>query len=61
MQHFLHQATKYKYFHRERRFEDGVASELFFAHPESVNFLRSFPYMLFMDVAYKTNGYIYWV
>lgn len=56
VQHFLHKAHEHKYFHRHRTFDDGVASELFFAHPESINLLRSFPYVLIMDATYNTNG-----
>lgn len=34
---------------------DKVTKDIFFTHPVSIDLLRVFPYMIFMDFTYKTN------
>lgn len=36
---------------------DKVTKDIFFTHPISIDLLRVFPYMIFMDFTYKTNKY----
>jgi len=47
---------KYVYFTRKNS-EETTFEDIFFAHPESVNMLNTFPTVLVMDSTYKTNFY----
>jgi len=47
---------KYVYFTRENS-EEITLEDLFFAYPESINMLNTFPTVLVMDSTYKTNTY----
>ena len=46
----------YQQWHR-REGETNVVSDILYAHPQSINLLRLFPYVLVMDCTYKTNIY----
>ncbi|XP_028097183.1 uncharacterized protein LOC114297035 [Camellia sinensis] len=56
MQQLLGQLAMNKYieWHRSRADTETV-TDLFFAHPTSLNLLRAFPKVLLMDCTYKTN------
>jgi len=47
---------QYVYFTRENS-EETTLEDLFFAHPDSVDILNTFPTVLVMDSTYKTNTY----
>ena len=47
---------QYVYFTRENS-EETTLEDLFFAHPDSIDMLNTFPTILVMDSIYKTNTY----
>jgi len=47
---------QYVYFTRENS-EETTLEDLFFAHPDSIDILNTFPTILVMDSTYKTNTY----
>ena len=47
---------QYVYFTRANS-EETTLEDLFFAHPDSIDMLNTFPTVLFMDSTYKTNTY----
>ena len=47
---------RYVYFTRANS-EETTLEDLFFAHPESIKLLNTFPTVLVMDSTYKTNNY----
>ena len=58
MQYLLGKVSEYGYFYHHRRCEKTeMVTDLFFAHPTSVELLRAFPSVLLMDCTYKTNRY----
>ncbi|KAL7228955.1 hypothetical protein ACSBR2_007619 [Camellia fascicularis] len=58
MQQLLGQLTVNKYIEWHRSYADTeTVTDLFFAHPGSLNLLRAFPKVLLMDCIYKTNRY----
>ena len=58
MQQVLHilEEKKYLFWHRKDE-KTNIVTELFWAHPDSVNLLRCFPLVILMDCTYKTNRY----
>ncbi|KAL7224361.1 hypothetical protein ACSBR1_025757 [Camellia fascicularis] len=58
MQQLLGQLALNKYIEWHRNCVDTeIVTDLFFAHPTSLNLLRAFPKVLLMDCTYKTNQY----
>ncbi|XP_028118504.1 uncharacterized protein LOC114316046 [Camellia sinensis] len=58
MQQLLGQLAVNKYIEWRRSCADiETVTDLFFAHPTSLNLLRAFPKVLLMDCTYKTNRY----
>ncbi|CAL5362691.1 unnamed protein product [Camellia sinensis] len=58
MQHLLGELAKYNYIERHRSEESTMTvTDLFWAHPTSLDLFRSFPRILIMDCTYKTNRY----
>ncbi|XP_028056148.1 PKS-NRPS hybrid synthetase CHGG_01239-like [Camellia sinensis] len=58
MQHLLGELAKYNYIERHRREESMMTvTDLFWAHPTSLDLFRTFPRILIMDCTYKTNRY----
>ncbi|KAL7206120.1 hypothetical protein ACSBR2_018931 [Camellia fascicularis] len=58
MQQLLGQLAMNKYIEWHRSWADTeTVTDLFFAHPTSLNLLRAFPKVLLMDCTYKTNRY----
>ncbi|KAL7233195.1 hypothetical protein ACSBR1_016929 [Camellia fascicularis] len=58
MQQLLGQLAMNKYIEWHRSCADTeTVTDLFFAHPTSLNLLRAFPKVLLMDCTYKTNRY----
>jgi len=58
LQYFISklEECKYIYFTRANS-EETTLEDIFFAHPESINMLNTFPTVLVMDSTYKTNFY----
>ncbi|XP_070662492.1 uncharacterized protein [Malus domestica] len=56
MQQLLHKLLEHKYVEWHRSCGDTV-TDLFWAHPISIEILRAFPHVLIMDCTYKTNRY----
>jgi len=58
MQYLISKLEKHKciYFTRANS-EETTLEDIFFAHPESINMLNTFPTVLFMASTYKTNTY----
>ncbi|KEH29308.1 transmembrane protein, putative [Medicago truncatula] len=48
--------NQYVYFTRANS-EETTLEDLFFAHPDSIDMLHTFPTVLVMDSTYKTNTY----
>ncbi|XP_028070434.1 uncharacterized protein LOC114272918 [Camellia sinensis] len=58
MQHLLGELEKHNYIERHRCDNNTMTViDLFWAHPVSLDLLRSFPKVLIMDCTYKTNRY----
>jgi len=58
MQYLISKLEEHKYFYFTRaNSEETTLEDIFFAHPESVNMLNTFPTVLIMDSTYKTNTY----
>ncbi|XP_028057117.1 protein FAR1-RELATED SEQUENCE 5-like [Camellia sinensis] len=58
MQQLLGELEKHNYIKRHRCDNNTMtATDLFWAHPVSLDLLRSFPKVLIMDCTYKTNRY----
>ncbi|XP_028119767.1 protein FAR1-RELATED SEQUENCE 5-like [Camellia sinensis] len=58
MQHLLGELAKYNYIERHRSEESTMTmTDLFWAHPTSLDLFRSFSRILIMDYTYKTNRY----
>jgi len=58
MQYMISKLEKHKYVYFTRaNSEETTLEDLFFAHPESINMLNTFPTVLVMDSTYKTNTY----
>ncbi|XP_028053365.1 PKS-NRPS hybrid synthetase CHGG_01239-like [Camellia sinensis] len=58
MQHLLGELEKHNYIKRHRCDNNTMTvTDLFWAHPVSLDLLRSFPKVLIMDCTYKTNRY----
>jgi len=56
MQYLISKLEKHKYVYFTRaNSEETTLEDLFFAHPESINMLNTFPTVLVMDSTYKTN------
>ncbi len=52
----LEDTHHYVYFTRANS-EETTLEDLFFAHPDSIDMLNTFPTVLVMDSTYKTNTY----
>jgi len=48
--------SRYVYYTRANS-EETTLEDLFFAHPDSIDLLKTFPTILVMDFTYKTNTY----
>ncbi|XP_024169848.1 protein FAR1-RELATED SEQUENCE 5-like [Rosa chinensis] len=60
MQILLNNLQRYNYVEWHRSYDiENIVSDLFWTHPDSVNLLRAFPYVLIMDATYKTNKFRY--
>ncbi|XP_028071173.1 uncharacterized protein LOC114273561 [Camellia sinensis] len=58
MQYLLGELEKHNYIERHRCDNNTMTvTDLFWAHPVSLDLLRSFPKVLIMDCTYKTNRY----
>ncbi|XP_028085433.1 putative protein FAR1-RELATED SEQUENCE 10 [Camellia sinensis] len=58
MQQLLDELAKHKYVKRHPCEEGSmIVTDLFWAHPVSLDLLRTFPRVLIMDCTYKTNRY----
>lgn len=58
MQYLLGELQKHNYIERHRCDNNTMTvTDLFWAHPVSLDLLRSFPKVLIMDYTYKTNRY----
>ncbi|XP_028067424.1 uncharacterized protein LOC114270176 [Camellia sinensis] len=58
MQQLLGELAKHKYIERHRCEEGSMTvTDLFWAHPVSLDLLRTCPHVLIMDCTYKTNRY----
>ncbi|XP_028102895.1 uncharacterized protein LOC114302124 [Camellia sinensis] len=58
MQQLLGELAKHKYIEHHRCEEGSMTvTDLFWAHPVSLDLLRTFPRVLIMDYTYKTNRY----
>ncbi|XP_021828352.1 protein FAR1-RELATED SEQUENCE 5-like, partial [Prunus avium] len=59
MQLLLCRLSDHKYINWHRTDDTNCVSDLFWAHPDSVNLLHAFPHVLVMDCTYKTNRFRY--
>ncbi|VVA40208.1 PREDICTED: FAR1-RELATED SEQUENCE, partial [Prunus dulcis] len=59
MQLMLCKLSDHKYIHWHRTDDTNCVTDLFRAHPDSVNLLHAFPHVLVMDCKYKTNKFRY--
>ncbi|KAL8458339.1 hypothetical protein ACS0TY_036009 [Phlomoides rotata] len=58
LQYLMSKLVENHYIHYSRRCsKTNTLNELFFAHPVSLNLVRSFPKVLLIDCTYKTNRY----
>jgi hypothetical protein len=58
MQYLISKLEKHKYVYFTRaNSEETTLEDIFFAHPESIDMLNTFPIVLVMDSTYKTNTY----
>ncbi|XP_028067641.1 uncharacterized protein LOC114270370 [Camellia sinensis] len=59
MEQLLGELAKHKYIDRHRCEEGSMTvTDFFWAHPVSLDLLRTFPCVLIMDCTYKTNRYL---
>ncbi|KAK9134227.1 hypothetical protein Syun_013557 [Stephania yunnanensis] len=60
MQQLLHLLNEANYIECHRCYDDtSIVRDIFWAHPGSLQLLKCFPRVLFMDCSYKTNRYKY--
>jgi alpha-glucosidase len=58
LQQLLKCLEEHRYFHKIRTVgESSTVQDIFWAHPDSVKLLNTFPTVLLMDSTYKTNKY----
>jgi len=56
IQHLVAELEKHKYvYFTGTNCEDTTLEDILFSHPESINFLNTFPTVFIMDSTYKTN------
>lgn len=59
VQYLLSKLKEFDYFEWHRKTLDGtdIIKDIFWAHPVSLDFLRTFPRVIILDCTYKTNRY----
>lgn len=59
IQYLLSKLKEKNYFEWHRNTLDGtdIMTDIFWAHPTSINLMRTFPHLLVMDCTYRTNKY----